>query len=116
MTVFLGIDPTSSERKPSACALLGSDGSLVELAKPRTDADRLECAAGCRPDPPVSDPTAIGESRAATAAADPPLEPPGTRSRSQGFRVGPETECSVVEPIANSSQLVFPMTTRPAAR
>ena len=50
MTVFLGIDPTSSERKPSACALLDKDGSLVKLASPRTDADILELAARCRPD------------------------------------------------------------------
>ena len=50
MTVFLGIDPTSSDRKPSACALLDEDGSLVKLASPRTDADILELAARCRPD------------------------------------------------------------------
>lgn len=34
-------------------------------------------------------PWATGTSRAATAAADPPLEPPGDRVVSQGFRVGP---------------------------
>ena len=50
MTVFLGIDPTSSDRKPSACALLDEDGSLVKLASPRTDADIVELAARCRPD------------------------------------------------------------------
>ena len=36
--------------------------------------------AGWRIDPPVSVPIAHGASPAATAAADPPLEPPGTRS------------------------------------
>ena len=43
----------------------------------------------------------------ATAAADPPLEPPGTRDGSRGLRVGPNAEFSVDEPIANSSRLVF---------
>ena len=46
-------------------------------------------AAGCRIDPPVSVPVAIGAKPAATAAADPPEDPPGTRSKFQGFKVGP---------------------------
>ena len=45
-------------------------------------------AAGCRMDPPVSEPRATGAIPAATAAADPPDDPPGTRSRSHGLRVG----------------------------
>src|SRR5437667_615584 len=52
--------------------------------------------------------------RAATAAAEPPLEPPGVRSSAHGLRVGPNAEFSVDEPIANSSQFVFPMMTAPA--
>ena len=44
---------------------------------------------GWRIEPPVSVPVAAGASRAATAAADPPEEPPGTRAVSQGLRVGP---------------------------
>ena len=71
--------------------------------------------AGCRIEPPVSEPSAAGASRAATAAAEPPLDPPGTQARFHGLRVGPVTECSVVDPIANSSQFVLPMTTAPAA-
>src|SRR5260370_29673573 len=51
----------------------------------------------------------------ATAAADPPLEPPGTRSGRRGFRVGPNAEFSVDEPIANSSRFVFPIGIPPAA-
>ena len=46
-------------------------------------------AAGCLIEPPVSEPSAHGARPAATAAADPPEEPPGTRSGSHGFRVGP---------------------------
>src|SRR6478735_3321988 len=72
--------------------------------------------AGCRMDPPVSEPRARGASQAATAAAEPPPDPPGMRERSQGLRVGPYAECSVDEPIANSSMFVLPSGTRPAAR
>ena len=72
-------------------------------------------AAGWRIDPPVSEPSASGTRPAATAAADPPLEPPGIRSRSHGLRVTPYAEFSVDEPIANSSQLVLPTMTAPAA-
>ena len=36
-------------------------------------------AAGWRIEPPVSVPSAAGQSLAATAAADPPEEPPGVR-------------------------------------
>jgi hypothetical protein len=46
-------------------------------------------AAGWRMEPPVSVPVAATQSPAATAAAEPPLEPPGTRSWSQGLRTGP---------------------------
>ena len=38
----------------------------------------------------------------------PPLEPPGTRLRSWGFRVGPNAEFSVDEPMANSSSWSSP--------
>src|SRR5215471_4394620 len=72
-------------------------------------------AAGWRIDPPVSEPSASGVIPAATATAEPPLEPPGMRSRAQGFRAGPNAEFSVDEPIANSSQLVLPTMTAPAA-
>ena len=63
----------------------------------------------------MSVPIASGTASAATAAAEPPEEPPGTRERSQGFRTGPKAELSFEEPIPNSSQLVFPTTTHPAA-
>src|SRR5450755_2258676 len=59
---------------------------------------------------------ASGASKAATAADEPPDEPPGTRLRSQGLRDGPNAEFSVDEPIANSSMLVLPRMTTPAAR
>src|SRR3954464_2362600 len=52
---------------------------------------------------------------AATAAADPPLEPPGTRDGSRGFLAGPYALFSFDEPIANSSMLDFAMINAPAA-
>src|SRR5947199_2128793 len=73
-------------------------------------------AAGCRTEPPVSVPSAPAARPPATAAAEPPDEPPGTRAGSHGFRVSLKAECSVDEPIANSSMLVLPRSTAPAAR
>src|SRR5688572_27391198 len=67
-------------------------------------------------DPPVSVPMASGAWNDARAAALPPPEPPGTRSTSQGLRVGPYAEFSVELPIANSSMLVLPRIGMPAAR
>ena len=40
----------------------------------------------------MSVPTATGHIPAATAAAEPELEPPELKSRFQGFRVGPNLE------------------------
>src|SRR5262245_66476883 len=71
-------------------------------------------AAGWRIDPPVSEPSASGVMPEATATADPPLDPPGTRSVAQGLRDGPNAEFSVDDPIANSSQFVLPTMTAPA--
>ena len=67
-------------------------------------------------EPPVSVPSAANAVSAATAAAEPPLEPPGTRERSHGLRVTPEPEFSVDEPMANSSMFVRPKGTAPASR
>ena len=73
-----------------------------------------QSAAGCLIEPPVSEPSAHGAMPAATAAAEPPDEPPGTRSGSHGLRVGPKAEFSVDEPMANSSMFVLPSSDRPA--
>ena len=74
-----------------------------------------QSAAGCLIEPPVSEPSAHGARPAATAAAEPPEEPPGTRSGSHGFLVGPYAEFSVDEPMANSSMFVLPIVRRPRA-
>ena len=54
-------------------------------------------------------------SPAATAAAGPPLLPPGTRALSQGLCVGKKAEFSVDDPIANSSKLPLPIRTDPSS-
>ena len=72
--------------------------------------------AGMRIDPPVSLPTATGTIPAATAAPEPPLEPPGTRSRFHGFLAPPRAWCWVVMPHPNSCDRVVPTITAPARR
>src|SRR5579871_4799484 len=44
--------------------------------------------AGCRIEPPVSEPNVTTAMSAATAAAEPPDDPPGTRLKSRGLRTG----------------------------
>ena len=75
-----------------------------------------QSAAGCRIEPPVSVPVAAGAKAPATAAAEPPDEPPGTAVLSQGFFTAPKKEFSLAEPIANSSQFNLPNVTMPALR
>src|SRR5688500_8611878 len=72
--------------------------------------------AGWRTEPPVSDPSAARTAPAATSAADPPDEPPGTRVASRGCFTRPNAECSVDDPIATSSRFDLQATMPPAAR
>ena len=74
-----------------------------------------QSAAGWRMEPPVSEPSESATSPAATAAAEPPEEPPGTRSVSQGLLVRWKAELSVELPKANSSMLALPMGRQPAS-
>src|SRR3954453_10733587 len=88
-------------------------------------------AAGWRIEPPVSVAVAPRQRRAATAAADPPDEPPGTRNapsivpsdplaptfdplRRHGDTTGPKALVSLEEPMANSSMLSLPSITAPS--
>jgi hypothetical protein len=55
-----------------------------------------------RMEPPLSLPCAKGRIPAATAAAEPPLDPPAVRSRFHGLRVAPKSrsdlnDCAVYE-------------------
>ena len=63
----------------------------------------------------MSLPSDAGAMPVATAAADPPEDPPATRRTSHGLCVGPRALCSVLLPIANSSRFVLPITIAPAA-
>ncbi len=63
----------------------------------------------------MSVPIASGDWYEASAAEEPPPEPPGIRVRSQGLPVGPYALFSVDDPMANSSMLVLPRMTTSAA-
>ena len=70
-------------------------------------------------EPPVSVAVAPRHKPAATAAAEPPEEPPGTSGvfapfRRHGEIVGPNDELSFDEPMANSSLLSLPSSTAPS--
>jgi hypothetical protein len=76
-------------------------------------------AAGWRMEPPVSVAVAARQRPAATAAEEPPDEPPGTSLsslplRRQGETTGPNALVSFDEPMANSSLLSLPSMTAPA--
>ena len=71
--------------------------------------------AGMRIEPPMSLPCATGTMPAATAAADPPLEPPGDASRSHGLCVGPCASGSVVGDVVSSGTFVRPSDDEPGA-
>jgi hypothetical protein len=72
-------------------------------------------AAGIRSDPPPSVPSVSGTVPAATAAAEPELEPPVVRETSQGFRVIPDSG-EFEEAFQPSSGVVFlPTMIAPAA-
>src|SRR3954454_13048683 len=72
--------------------------------------------AGLRIDPPPSPPVAIGTTPAATAAADPPLEPAVLISRFQGFLVAPVWRDVVSSASPNSDVVVRPRLMNPAFR
>ena len=62
--IFLGIDLTSSEAKASGCALLDSNGSLLEVVAARADSDILALADRLNPsivamDSPLGLPTGM---------------------------------------------------------
>ncbi len=65
-------------------------------------------AAGIRTEPPPSLPCATGCIPAATADADPPLEPPAVCSRFHGFRAGGHSPPSVTGRNPNSGVEVLP--------
>src|SRR5262249_10511235 len=71
-------------------------------------------AEGSRIDPAVSVPIEKAAKPAASAAPEPPEDPPAIRSRPHGLRVRACVFC-VLTPKANSCVLTFPSSTGPAA-
>ncbi|CAB5066842.1 unannotated protein [freshwater metagenome] len=76
---------------------------------------RPQHEAGTRILPPPSLACAIGIIPAATAAALPPLEPPGVSERSHGFRVAPQASGSVTGTLPNSGEFARPKVIRPVS-
>ena len=72
--------------------------------------------AGSRTDPPVSVPIAATQRSAATAAPEPPLDPPGIRSGAAGLTTAPNVSFADVAPNASSWRFALPRITPPAAR
>ena len=68
-----------------------------------------------RTDPPVSVPSPAAITPSAIATAAPPLEPPGMRCGSCGWRVSPKAALAVVTPQANSCVVVLPTTIAPCS-
>src|SRR5581483_6432807 len=79
------------------CPAGGTDGNRPALG---TSVTTPHSAAGHRSDPVASEPWATATAPHPTAAADPPLDPPGDRLTSHGFRVGSNPGGSVVTPFA----------------
>src|SRR5690349_11117684 len=78
------------------CNASPTSGPLGVRPLPGLSPNSPAADAGARMEPPPSFAPAIATTPAATAAAAPPLDPPGERARSQGFRVGPHAEGSVI--------------------
>jgi hypothetical protein len=62
----------------------------------------------------MSDPSSSGTYPAASAAAEPPEEPPGVRSRSQGLFVVPYMTLKLCQSAMAVARFVFPRITAPA--
>lgn len=73
-------------------------------------------AAGTRPEPAVSVPSARSARPSATATAEPELDPPEIRAGSVAARTAPYGLRVPTSPVANWSRLVVPSTIAPASR
>src|SRR5690606_9453496 len=103
------IDTQSSERHAGTTPRV--------LSRPRVGfrPTRLLDAAGMRPEPAVSVPSAKLAKPSATATADPELEPPEMYCGSKALRQAPQGERVPTRPVANWSRLVFPTGIAPAS-
>ncbi|MNY25791.1 hypothetical protein D3C86_1595970 [compost metagenome] len=69
-----------------------------------------------RSEPPVSEPVQTGRKSAASAAAEPPDDPPALRFGLNGLPVAPHTTLRELAPAPISGTLVLAVTMAPAAR
>src|SRR5258705_11545164 len=90
----------------------GYIGTRPKLGLRPTSPQKL---AGIRIEPAPSEPSASGPNPAATAAAPPPVDPPGVRVRSQGLRDSPNNGLPVEPPQSNSGRWVRPSKIAPAS-
>jgi hypothetical protein len=125
-----GIAPAVTSRSAAASRTLRVTTNSAEKPfqrSPRPGPNELRARVGLRPtrphmlagpriEPPPSLACAAGTMPAATADAEPPLEPPALCARFHGFRVAPYASGSVVGISASSGVFVRPSETSPAAR
>src|SRR5690606_5997465 len=91
-------------------------GPMEMRPRPAFKPNSPHAAAGMRMEPPPSLAPATGTMPAATAAAEPPEDPPVVRLGSQGLRAGPQASGSAMLLATNSGVLVLPKITSPASR
>ena len=106
----------ASDPNTTQCAPSLSCGARGTRSRWGLSPNSPQHAAGIRIEPAPSAASAAGTIPAATAAADPPLEPPGVRSGSHGLRVTPQVTDSVNGHSPSSGIFVLPTTIAPAAR
>src|SRR5439155_15156179 len=100
--------PTDAPPQPSPAS-----GPIGLRARVVLSPKRPQHDAGILIEPPPSVACAIGTMPAATAAADPPLDPPAVYSRFHGLRVGPKLRGAVDGARPISGVVVLPKMTRP---
>src|SRR5215217_676796 len=101
-----------------AWSKLGASGkqpSIGTRSKVGLNPTRPHQADGIRIEPPESEPSATSARPAATAAAEPPLDPPATRPGATGFGTVPKCGFCEVTPYANSCRFVLPTFAYPAS-
>src|SRR5690606_3231246 len=100
---------------PTSCVFdIGTNPDLLVNPNVGRSPTRLLLADGKRIEFPVSLPIPTTAKFAAIAAAVPPLDPPGLRSKSYGFKVCPPKELTVEMPKDNSCKLAFARIIAPA--
>ena len=104
---------------PTESSVVARGNTPARLMRPYVGLNpvRPHNAAGMRIDPPVSEPIAAGARAAATATAEPLLDPPATRCVvvSHGFHGAPIGSLQPQPPKANSTRCVLPSAIMPAA-